>query len=289
MKRTLSAAFCLYLMLAVSASLSAKGITTKITIKGPELTAPIQITDPRILEHFSVWAGPGVQVNGIEQTEGFIIDWSSGVVPDRPGGLRRYEVSFYVAYWNRALQRYENDSHLAYVVSYDYDPSSQQGYVYLPGRADKEYRLNTRAILHGRGLEGNWFRASNRWEETVGPLVAQRTAAGASTGEQFLGVWSGTWEGAGSGGFELTLEKAKDGTIAGKVSVTGDPTYKATLNALSFDGPKMTGKYDFPPDPAAEVLLAATFESRSATGTWSVREKANGTDVASGTWSVAKK
>ena len=109
-----------------------------------------------------------------------------------------------------------------------------------------------------------------------------------SSGEQFLGVWSGTWEGAGSGGFEVTLEKAKDGTIAGKVSVTGEPTYKATFRTLSFDGPKMTAIYDFPPEPAAEVVLGATFETSSAKGTWSLRQKGDSADVASGTWSVVK-
>jgi hypothetical protein len=114
-------------------------------------------------------------------------------------------------------------------------------------------------------------------------------AQGSSTGEQFVGVWSGTWEGAGAGAIELTLEKAKDGVVTGKVSVTGEPTYQATFKELTFDGSKMTAKYDFPPEPAAEVLLAATFEPSSAKGTWSVREKGSSTDAASGTWSVAKK
>jgi hypothetical protein len=110
-----------------------------------------------------------------------------------------------------------------------------------------------------------------------------------STGEQFLGVWSGNWEGAGgSGGFELTLEKAKDGSVAGKVSVTGEPTYQATLRTLSFDGSKMTASYDFPPEPAAEVVLGATLETGSAKGTWSLREKSSSAEVASGTWSVVK-
>jgi hypothetical protein len=114
-------------------------------------------------------------------------------------------------------------------------------------------------------------------------------AARVSSNEDYVGVWSGTWEGAGSGGFELTIEKGKDGNLAGRVSVTGEPTYKATLKTLSFDGPKMKGSYDFPPDTAAEVLLAATFESSSGKGTWSVRAKADGNEVASGTWAVTRK
>jgi hypothetical protein len=107
-------------------------------------------------------------------------------------------------------------------------------------------------------------------------------------GEEFVGVWSGTWDGAGSGGFELTLERMND-TLTGKVSVTGEPTYKAMFKALTFDGKKMTAKYDFPPDDAAEVILNGSFEGARASGTWSVREKASQNEVATGTWTVTKK
>ena len=94
---------------------------------------------------------------------------------------------------------------------------------------------------------------------------------------------------AGSGGFELTLEKGKEGALAGAVSITGEPTYKAALKTVAFDGAKMTAKYDFPPDEAAEVVLAATFEGSSANGTWTVREKASGNEAFSGSWTVKRK
>jgi hypothetical protein len=100
----------------------------------------------------------------------------------------------------------------------------------------------------------------------------------------------GSWEGAGgSGGFELTLEKGKDGSLAGRVSVTGEPTYKVASKTVSFDGAKMSAKYDFPPAEGAEVILATTFHGKSAKGTWSVRDKADGNEAATGTWTVAKK
>jgi len=108
--------------------------------------------------------------------------------------------------------------------------------------------------------------------------------------EQYIGTWAGGWQAdAQSGGFELTLEKGKDGGLAGGVSVTGDPTYKATLKSVVFDGAKMTAKYDFPPDPTLEVVLVATFESSRAKGTWSVAARDSGNQVAQGTWNVAKK
>ena len=121
--------------------------------------------------------------------------------------------------------------------------------------------------------------------------ASMRAQQGGGAGpEQYAGVWSGTWEGAGSsGGFELTLEKPAEGPMTGSVSVTGEPTYKAKLKTLSFDGAKMTAKYDFTPDDAAEVALTATFDGKNASGAWSLLEKASGNEVVSGSWKVAKK
>jgi hypothetical protein len=120
--------------------------------------------------------------------------------------------------------------------------------------------------------------------------AAQRDSGQAAAAEPLLGTWSGTWDGAGSSGdLELTLEREKDGPITGKVAVTGEPAYKATLKTVSFEGKKMIAKYDFTPDEAAEVVLAATFDGNAASGTWSLREKASGGEVASGNWKVTKK
>ena len=98
--------------------------------------------------------------------------------------------------------------------------------------------------------------------------AAPREGAQTEAGEQFAGVWSGSWEGGGSGGFELTLTHEKGKPLTGSVSVTGEPEYKATLTSVVFDGAKMTAKYDFTPEPAAEVVLAATFTGETPTGTW---------------------
>ena len=125
-------------------------------------------------------------------------------------------------------------------------------------------------------------------------LVVSAAAIGAQQrGEQgasndVLGTWSGTWDGAGSGGFELTLEKGEDGKLKGNVSVTGEPTYKATLRTVSLDGNKMSADYDFPPDPQLEVILKTTFNGKKAEGTWTARQK-GGTELATGNLNLAKK
>lgn len=166
MTRTFAAAI-FFIAFALSAPLSAKGRTSRITIAGADLPVPIEISDPAVLDAFGVWAGRGTFVNGVEQTEGFVVDWRAGAVPKPPVSARRYEVSFYVAGQKGAPEQ------LAYVVLYADDPSTQHAYVYLPGKADRWYALNARAIGRGNGVEGNWFRATAAWEALARPLIAR--------------------------------------------------------------------------------------------------------------------
>jgi len=133
---------------------TAKGPTLKITINGSDLSSPIEITEKGILEKFDVWSGAGVEINGIPQTKGFIVDWEKGPVAEPPPTLRRYEVSFNVMHQRPST----------YVVSYAYDPATGKGYVYLPGSAS-----NTFLIL--RGVEGNWLSATDTWTEIAKPLI----------------------------------------------------------------------------------------------------------------------
>ena len=63
---------------------------------------------------------------------------------------------------------------------------------------------------------------------------AQQGGAGAA-GAISSGRGPGPGRGGSTGGFELTLEKGKDGSTAGRVSVTGEPAYKATIRTLTFD------------------------------------------------------
>ena len=92
--KALSALILVVSAISIPSAVCAKGIVTKITVKGANLAAPVEITDAGIKD-FTPWAGPGVTINGIKQTEGFIIDWKYGPLSRRPGDLERYEVSFY--------------------------------------------------------------------------------------------------------------------------------------------------------------------------------------------------
>jgi hypothetical protein len=97
MARLLAAAFAL-LLSAVPSQLFGEGEATRITIQSLYLKAPIEIVDPVILSTFNVWTGPGTWSSDPafnENAPGFIIDWSSGTVPEVPDRLSSHKVSFY--------------------------------------------------------------------------------------------------------------------------------------------------------------------------------------------------
>jgi hypothetical protein len=106
----------------------------------------------------------------------------------------------------------------------------------------------------------------------------------------FVGAWGGTWEGGGSGRFDLTIERGSDGQPAGGVSVGSDQgDYTAKFKQLSFEGQNMKGRYEFPLDPRADIAITGTFNGGTAEGTWSLVEKDGDQAMAGGSWKVAKK
>jgi hypothetical protein len=152
---------------ATVAQLSAKGDPVRIAIEGGGLVSPVEIADPHILNRFIVWGGLGTS-----EVEGFIIDWGSGPATDKPVGLQRYKVSFYSMSPDRGNERRSPGvEYLSYTVFYEYDATSQRGFVYLPGKNDPEWANNV-ASIH-RGVEGNWLQATAAWDQAVNPLLAQ--------------------------------------------------------------------------------------------------------------------
>ena len=111
-----------------------------------------------------------------------------------------------------------------------------------------------------------------------------------TSGDEYNGQWTGTYEGSGTGAFELLLQKNADGKPTGKVSVTTDGgNYDADLRTIAFKGKSIEAAYDFPLDPSAEVVMAATVEGSTAKGTWVLRPKGGGAEVASGTFALTKR
>jgi hypothetical protein len=115
--------------------------------------------------------------------------------------------------------------------------------------------------------------------------------ASAADGDQYVGTWKGTWEGAGAGGrFDLALARGADGKLAASVSVGADSgDYTAKFSTVTLSGDKLAGAYDYPPDPQGEVTITGAFDPKNATGTWSLGAKGQpGGQAIAGTWKVSK-
>src|SRR5262245_35422404 len=152
------------IVVLLTASLSAKFATTKVTLTDTASGRSIEVTDPAVLKNFNVWSGPGTYSNGIEATRGFIIDWPEGVVSHRPNGLHRYQVTFFVNFDRPPREE------AVYVVFYEFDPSTRQGFVYLPGKGDAEFGRNVRSIIH-KDFEGHWFHPTEGWQKAIDPML----------------------------------------------------------------------------------------------------------------------
>jgi len=121
--------------------------------------------------------------------------------------------------------------------------------------------------------------------------AGQFGVASAADGDQYVGTWKGTWEGAGAGGrFDMTFNKGSDGKLAASVSVgTEMGDYNAKFSTVTVTGDKLAGAYDYPPDPQGEVIITGSFDPKNAIGTWSLAAKGQaGGQAIAGTWKVTK-
>jgi hypothetical protein len=169
MRVTFAALTTIAVMVIAPAPVFAKGDTVRITITGGDLAAPIEITDPAIVRQYNVWAGGGTSSN---QPHSIGIDWTQGMV-EPPKGVPVYEVCFVISpRWDPHDPAMRDGHHPGtYLVRYAIASSTKQGYVYLPGKKEPEYRDNVFLIY--RDVEGNWFHAWDEWEKLANPLIAK--------------------------------------------------------------------------------------------------------------------
>jgi len=134
---------CLLVLLSSASTAFAKGPADRISISGPGLTAPIEITDPELLQPFSPWSDA-------------FFDQQRGVLAEPPKAGNVYHVLIFA------------DSRVFY--AFNYIPGSP-GMIYLPGKGDKWYQTNVSTIIRSGGLEGQWLYASREWDDLIGSLL----------------------------------------------------------------------------------------------------------------------
>jgi hypothetical protein len=129
-----------------------------------------------------------------------------------------------------------------------------------------------------------------QWLAAAALVLLGAVATAQSDIAAFVGTWAGSWEGGGTGRFDLTIERGSDGQPSGGVSVgTDQGDYTAKFKQLSFEGQNMKARYEFPLDAQADVVVAGTFNGGSAEGTWSLVPKDGDQVFAGGSWKVQKK
>jgi len=181
MRNALIAALLVIPLLAVPLPARAKGAITQIEIargKHPLVT----LVDQDGVADFTIWSGPGTTITAADGTvstpvhPGDIADWTAGAV-EPPRKLTVYKVRIYCAATN-APPAAGAPSYQCYGVRYGIDPKTRVGYIQIPPARDQEFPDNTRTIL--RGVEGQWFRASELWEQRVHPQIDAANAAAVS-------------------------------------------------------------------------------------------------------------
>jgi hypothetical protein len=165
--------------LAGGGTCEAKSQVTRIeVIRGK---APLVTIEAPVAGEFTIWTGPGtVSTGGDAQKsthEGDIADWAHGAVK-APSRGPVYNVAFLC----EACEPARKDEWRCYGVRYAPGKRGAPGLIQIPEAGDPEFPLNLQTIY--RGVEGQWFRASPKWEEVVrgriqAALAAEQAAASA--------------------------------------------------------------------------------------------------------------
>ncbi|MAG35100.1 MAG: hypothetical protein CL878_02475 [Dehalococcoidia bacterium] len=137
----------------------AKGDPNKITLTGPGLAHPIEITDRMFLSLSDPWTRP-------------FVDWGRGLVAEPPLVEQTHTAFFYLEVAERNYcPRREGTSCVIYVLHYYPDPAGGPGYLYFPGGGEPWHELNMGTIISGDSdrwdPNGKWHHATAEWDEAI--------------------------------------------------------------------------------------------------------------------------
>ncbi|HEY7639988.1 MAG TPA: hypothetical protein VH814_09705 [Steroidobacteraceae bacterium] len=141
----------LLLLLFVALPAAAKAPTAKVTVTGPGIDKPIELTQREAIAA-NVWSGN-------------FIDEKAGQARAPAAELPRYTVQFHV--------QLDDEVRMMYVVYYVWDSAAGRALLQVPDVSDKWYQLNVSTI--SRCCHGKWFYASRPWGETIGAALPAKT------------------------------------------------------------------------------------------------------------------
>ena len=123
-----------------------------------------------------------------------------------------------------------------------------------------------------------------------GVFAALTAAAGVDDSAAFIGAWQGTWSGDSSGKFEMNITKGSAGKLSGSISPKpndGDG-YTVEFKTVEVASGKLTAKFE-DPGGEVEIMLTGSAEGKSAKGTYTVRQKSDGSQAETGSWTATRK
>ncbi len=114
---------------------------------------------------------------------------------------------------------------------------------------------------------------------------AQNPSSTADSPATIVGKWSGTFEGAASGKFELVINQDSNGKLAGQVIMLTDDGSRQPidLKTITWGKGQLAATYNDPNDGDDEVNFTGTYAKPALKGTW----KSDG-GQATGTWQVTR-
>jgi hypothetical protein len=128
----------------------------------------VSIDGPTARE-FTIWSGPGTLTGLAEKavmstSSGDLAQWVAGAVAP-PNGLPVFNIFFFC----EACEPARSDTWRCYGVRYAMGANGQGGFIQIPASGDEQFSLNVQTIF--RGVEGQWFRASPKWEKLIRPAI----------------------------------------------------------------------------------------------------------------------
>lgn len=146
----MAAGFCLLAFVFIASS---KVPLSKLSVSGGQLSRPIEANHPQLMQSSNPWFGsfisPGNQIG----------------IGNPPTDTTRYKITFYATF------QHGQPPHPVYVVYYTFDASTREGFVYLPGPRDWEYRTNEGTIIRSN-QDGHWNVADAGWCEQINEIIA---------------------------------------------------------------------------------------------------------------------
>lgn len=103
------------------------------------------------------------------------------------------------------------------------------------------------------------------------------------------GTYKGSWSGAASGDFRITLEPGANGEWKAEIVFTlGNDEVKTQIKSLKVDGSKLDVVYDFDlQGNALESTVTGQLNGKTLEGTYKTKSVADGSPVDEGTWKAS--